>query len=215
MRPHNHIVQIGDPILRKSAKEVPKDMLNHPLVKETIKELKNVIDKYDAIGLSAPQIGIDLKITCVQMTKKQINSWDEETIKTRQMEPIKKRILINPSYKVTNEDLIIDREGCCSMHGFSAVVPRHKEITVKFLSEDGEIIVWRAKNWTARILQHEIEHLDGKLFIDKMATDTLMFNYWKSVNNRSGNFQISFGGMKPVYKFASFFVPKGIIKQEI
>ena len=128
------------------------------------------------------------------------------------MEQIKKRILINPSFNVTNEVLISEREGCCSMHGFSAMVPRHKEIAVRFLTEDGETILWRAKNWTARILQHEIEHLDGKLYIDKMVNDTLMFNYWKSVNQRSGQFALSFGGMKPVSKFFSLFIPKKIIQ---
>ena len=69
MYPHSHIVQIGDPILRKKSFEVPKDMINTPFVQDTIKELKTVIDKYDTVGLSAPQIGIDLRISCVQMTK--------------------------------------------------------------------------------------------------------------------------------------------------
>ena len=128
------------------------------------------------------------------------------------MEHIKKRIIINPTFNVTNEALISEREGCGSIHGFSAVVPRHKEIAVKFLTEDGEIILWRAKNWTARILQHEIDHLDGVLYIDKMVNNTLMFNYWKSVNERSGQFSLSFGGMKPVSKFFSFFIPKIITK---
>ena len=81
------------------------------------------------------------------------------------MEPISKRILINPSFKVSDDTMIKEREGCCSMHGFSAIVPRSKEIVVSFLSEDGKQIVWRAKDWTARILQHEIEHLEGKVFI--------------------------------------------------
>ena len=62
-------MQIGDPILRKQCFEVPKDMINTSFVQDTISELKNVIDKYDAVGLSAPQIGIDLRISCVQMTK--------------------------------------------------------------------------------------------------------------------------------------------------
>ena len=67
--PHSHIVQIGDPILRTSAKDVIKDKIDTPLVQNTIKELKAVIDSYDSVGLSAPQIGIDLRITCIQMTK--------------------------------------------------------------------------------------------------------------------------------------------------
>ena len=67
--PHSHIVQIGDPILRTPARAVVKEQIDTPLVQNTIKELKAVIDSYDAVGLSAPQIGIDLRITCIQMTK--------------------------------------------------------------------------------------------------------------------------------------------------
>ena len=50
-------------------------------------------------------------------------------------------------------------------------------------------------------IQHEIDHLEGKMFIDRMLTDTLMFNYWESVNARSGQFYLGFGGMKPINNF--------------
>ena len=140
--------------------------------------------------------------------KKQISLWGAKIAQDRGMEPISKRILINPSFKVSDDTIIKEREGCCSMHGFSAIVPRSKEIVVSFISEDGKQVVWRAKDWTARVLQHEIEHLEGKVFIDKMENDTLMFNYWQSVNARSGQFYLGFGGMKPVNKFFAFFLPK-------
>ena len=64
------------------------------------KTLKYVINKYDAVGLSAPQVGVPLKIICVQMTRKQLDAWDPQTVKDRGMEAFKQRILINPESKV-------------------------------------------------------------------------------------------------------------------
>ena len=134
-------------------------------------------------------------------------------IKKLGIESFPQRILINPTLKIVDESTISFREGCCSMHGFSAIVPRYKEILVTYQNEKGEKIAWRAKNWTARILQHEIDHLYGKIFLDNMVKASLEFNYWKQVNDRNGDFKLSFQGMTKMAKFNRYFW-KGLIPKQ-
>ena len=96
------------------------------------------------------------------------------------------------------------------MHGYSALVPRYRKVEVSALDHEGEIVKWTASGWSARIAQHEAEHLQGKMFIDRASLDSLSFDYWKIVNNRQGNFRLPFDGIKPgVSKFmAGFFRQK-------
>ena len=96
------------------------------------------------------------------------------------------------------------------MHGFSALVPRYQKVEISGLNVEGESVQWRPRGWSARIAQHEFDHLQGKMFIDGASLETLSFDYWKNVNNRQGNFRLSFSGIKPgVNKFlAGFFKQK-------
>merc|ERR1719270_604066 len=144
------------------------------------------IDNYDAVGLAAPQIGIDLKIACVQVTPSQVRQQDYENIKKFGIEAVTKTVLINPTYKVIDDEKILMKEGCLSVHVCEALVPRFKEIIVNFFDKNGNQKSWQAKNWTGRILQHEISHLNGKLFVDEMVPNTLMFYYYLCQNAQYG-----------------------------
>ena len=210
---HSHIVQIGDPILRLPTQTVEKSAIKSESIQQTIRTLKEVIKKYDAVGLSAPQIGVPLKIICVQMTRKQLDVWDPQTIKDRGMEAFRQKILINPESKVVNFEIELHREGCCSVNGFSGRVPRPKEIVVKALTEEGEEVNFSAKNWTARIIQHEIDHLNGHLFTDTAVPESLMFEYWETVNNRKGQFSLTYAGLETLKKWKLLFFPSFLFKQ--
>ena len=210
---HSHIVQIGDPVLRQPCHEVDKSLIKSESVQETIKSLKNALKKYDAVGVSAPQVGVPLRICCVHMTSKQLSVWDPDTVKTRGMEAFKQQILINPEFRVTDDTVQLYREGCTSINGFSGIVPRPKEISVKALTEEGEEVNFRVKNWTARIIQHEIDHTNGILFTDKIVPDSLMFEYWETVNNRQGQFRLTYSGIEGLNKWKLLFFPKFLFKQ--
>ena len=119
------------------------------------------------------------------------------------MEPVPKRILINPNYEVVNKEEIVMNEGCLSVHACEAKVPRYKEIIAKFLNENGEEITWHAKDWTARIIQHEISHLNGKLFVDEMVPNTLKFYYWLCSDRNYKQFD---------KKYVESVVPKSFLK---
>ena len=78
------------------------------------------------------------------------------------------------------------------------------------LDENGDNVEWSPAGWSARIVQHEFDHLQGKMFIDRAKPETLAFEYWKLVNNRQGDFKLSFDGIKagPKKFMTSFFHQK-------
>ena len=170
--------------------------------------------RYEGLGLAAPQIGVPLRILCVQHTKEQMSYTSERFNTERGYELIPQRILINPTLTILDQESVTYRESCISIHGYSALVPRSKSILVKAYNENGEFFEWALKDWPARILQHEIDHLNGELFIDKMVSESFSFDYWRAVNNRNGNFSLSYGGMESYKNLISkIFYPKWLSRR--
>jgi peptide deformylase len=162
--PFDHIVQIGDPVLRAKTQEVNLDRLASPQIKFLLRTLKKSLDNYDAVGVSAPQLGVPLKIFAVQITERQISGWSPEIIRQRGLVPIPCRFFINPQLKIVNSELVPDREGCCSVYGYSGLVSRAREVEVRAFDENGQPVTWLVKDWTARVVQHEMDHLKGSFF---------------------------------------------------
>ena len=102
---------------------------------------------------------------------------------------------------------IVRKEGCTSVNGYEADVSRHKCVHVTGYDENGKSVSWEAKNWNARMVQHEMDHLDGILFTDKMySPESLSFKYWKTVNAKNGEFRLHFGGL-PGWKQYYYVLP--------
>lgn len=139
------IVKEGDPVLREIAKEVPE------ITPNVIRLLDNMADTmYDAngVGLAAPQIGISKRIIVVDVGEGIIE-------------------LINPEI-IAEEGTEIDAEGCLSVPGAQGEVMRSAKVTVRGLNRDGKTVKVTGSGLLARALQHEIDHLNGILFIDKV-----------------------------------------------
>ena len=90
------------------------------------------------------------------------------------------KVLINPKIEIIDPTVVSFKEGCLSIHRFSGVVPRAKQIKVEALNIDGENINFLAHGWTARIIQHEVDHLHGNLFVDSMLYKSLMNEEWRN-----------------------------------
>lgn len=88
-------------------------------------------------------------------------------------------------------------EACESIKGISAWVPRFRGVRVKGFEYDGSPTEWETTGWAARIVQHEMDHLDGKIFTDIMNCKTLQVDYWQTINARRGNFRLPYKPMKP------------------
>ncbi|KAF9802670.1 hypothetical protein SFRURICE_011681 [Spodoptera frugiperda] len=190
--PFEHVVQIGDPTLRKVSEPVPIDKIKTTEIQTIIKKLEYVISKYGSLGMSAPQIGVNLRIFAMRHTVKQIASVPGDLARLRGMEEIPFTVYINPKLKVVDYTKIIHSEGCESVQGYLADVPRYKAVQVTGLNAEGVERSQVYKDWSARIAQHEMDHLDGKIYTDIMDRKTLTCSCWEEVNLSKGKLVIPF-----------------------
>ncbi|CAD6995548.1 unnamed protein product [Ceratitis capitata] len=102
------------------------------------------------------------------------------------------KVLLNPSMSVTNYQKHKHPEGCMSVRGYSAEVERYDSVSLKGTNLDGIEVNLELSGWNARIAQHEMDHLDGKLYIDIMDRSTFMCTCWEAVNSKSGRVEIPF-----------------------
>ena len=114
---------------------------------------------YDAYGLSAPQVGVPWQIFIAEVTAKQVRLAGPTMRKEGELEVVPLKVFINPTIKVINQEIVQNNEGCVSISCFEAEVPRYKEVLITGLNASGEKHEWKAKNWAARIAQHEMDHL--------------------------------------------------------
>ncbi len=155
-------LEIGNPILRSKAKKVSLKFLKTTKAKELIKEMIYTMRKTGGVGIAAPQINHPIQIVAMEMrfTK------DRPNIKPKG--PI---VVVNPKITHFSKEKITGWEGCLSIMAIRAQVPRSKSITVSYVNEKGEKIIENADGLWARIFQHEIDHLNGIIYIDRV-TDT-------------------------------------------
>jgi peptide deformylase len=141
---------------------------------------------YDApgVGLAAPQVGLPLQLAVIEDKPEYTKDTRPEMLKERERKPVPFQVIINPKISLGEDDAAEFFEGCLSLAGFTAVVRRARRVTVDCLDHKGKPQTIRASGWYARILQHEIDHLEGALYIDRMHPRTFMsvenFNrFWK------------------------------------
>lgn len=139
------IVKIGDERLRKVSEEIHN--IDESILK-LIKNMKDTLKKSKGVGLAAPQVGINKRLILVKPEKEVY-------------------VLINPVFTINGKETACDSEGCLSVPGEFINVKRFKEIDVEFLGEDGDSYKVKAKDFFARIIQHETDHLNGILIVDK------------------------------------------------
>jgi peptide deformylase len=127
------------------------------------KELQRLIDDMfetmqaaPGVGLAAPQIGESLRVVVVEYT-------DDEGENAKP----KKYVLVNPEFVHKSEETVTDVEACLSVPGLAGEVERHEAVTIRAKNRFGKPIRLKASGWLARIFQHEIDHLDGVLYIDR------------------------------------------------
>ena len=158
------IVVIEQPVLRRKAKKIIKLTAEHrKLIEDMIETMRDA----PGVGLAAPQVGISERLIVVEWGGEPENEDDP---------PKKKKlfVVINPEIVRASDEMVQGTEGCLSVPGWVGDVMRHEAVTVRGLNRNGEKIKIEAEGWLARIFQHEIDHLDGVLYIDKLVSqDTL------------------------------------------
>lgn len=166
------IVKAGDPVLHETAREVPGGEIGSERVQKIIDDMVKVMRAAPGVGLAAPQIGIPLKIIVLEDTKEYISYAPKKEIEAQDRRAFDLLVIVNPKLKKKSDKTALFFEGCLSVDGFRAVVERSLEVEVTGLDRKGKPIKVDACGWKARILQHECDHLDGTLYVDKMVSRT-------------------------------------------
>ncbi|PKI32281.1 hypothetical protein CRG98_047328 [Punica granatum] len=131
-----------------------------------------VMRRAPGVGLAAPQIGLPLRIIVLEDTREYISYAPKEEIKAQDRRSFELLVILNPKLKKKSNRTALFFEGCLSVDGYRAVVERYLDVEVSGLDRDGKPIKVDATGWQARILQHECDHLDGTLYVDKMVPRT-------------------------------------------
>jgi len=167
------ISQIGDPVLRVKAAEVDTRDIGTAEFARLVQAMKDTM-RNAGVGLAAPQIGTPLQVAVMEDPEEFSAKIPEAVRLEKEREPFDLRVLINPVVREVGTETRDFFEGCLSIKGYTALVRRHREVSVSYLDEDGVAQTWQPRGWAARIVQHEYDHLQGVLFTDRMFARSFM-----------------------------------------
>jgi peptide deformylase len=165
------VARMGHPVLRQRARPLERSDLRNPLVQKLIDDMIDTMHEYHGVGLAAPQVHEAVRVF-VALLDEEPNADSVATV------------LVNPEIVPEGNGREEGWEGCLSIPDIRGKVPRFTDVTVKALNRDGRSIELRLSQFAARVAQHEADHLDGVLFLDRMTSnDTLTFldeysRYW-------------------------------------
>jgi peptide deformylase len=161
---HRTIVRLGNPVLRERALEVPADRFGTRFLRDLGRDLVRTMFEDSGVGLAAPQIGVSVRVFAYFVPGE--GDHDE----------VPPRVLVNPTLTLLGEATEAGWEGCLSVPGLRGVVKRHPVVNVSAFDTDGTQLSFQAEGFHARVIQHENDHLDGVVFLDRMmGMDSLMF----------------------------------------
>jgi len=166
------IVQAGDPVLRKKGRKLTTDEIRSAQIQQLIELMKTTMREAPGVGLAAPQVGVSIQLAVIEDPEKYLDHVSEDQLDATQRSVVPFHVIINPKLTLLGKAKATFFEGCLSVEGFQAIVDRSLDVRVDCLNERGEEITIKAHGWYARILQHEIDHLNGTLYIDRMKTRT-------------------------------------------
>lgn len=161
------ISRMGNPVLREQAQSISKEYLFSDGFRQLLVDLKDSMDHYGGIGIAAPQIGVSLQVAIIELVG--FNRYGEEV-------NLPLTTFVNPTLTSLDETLQGFWEGCLSVPGMRGYVERPKKVRVNYWNEKGEPQELVAEGFLATVLQHELDHLFGVLYVDRIK-DTKLFSY--------------------------------------
>ena len=179
------IVQVGDPVLRRRARPLAEEEIGTPFVQELIASMRLTMYEAPGVGLAAPQVGESLQVVVVEDEGDHLEVMSPSRRAELRRRPLPFTALVNPTLEPVGDETDEFFEGCLSVEGYSALVRRHRAVRVRALDPAGHPITLELEGWPARILQHELDHLAGVLYIDRMDPRTFTTNenlgrWWKA-----------------------------------
>jgi peptide deformylase len=168
------IVQCGDPVLRRAAAPVDPADLGTARLRRLIEQMRATMEAAPGVGLAAPQVGVSLQLAVLQDGPERWDRLDSDELAARERHPLPFTVLVNPAVTpVDGDGLASFYEGCLSVPGLAAVVARYRAVRVRALNEHGEPVDQVYSGWPARIVQHEADHLAGRLYLDRAEARSL------------------------------------------
>ncbi len=163
------VIRMGNPILREKAEAVSMEELKSPAFKTLIDDMFESMEAHQGIGLAAPQIGVSKQLAIIGIPED--NPRYPDAPETEQY------IIINPKIKVLDTKLQGFWEGCLSVPGLRGYVERSRKLQIDFTTLEGKSERLVVEGFVATVFQHELDHLEGKLYIDRIKdTRKLVFN---------------------------------------
>ncbi len=152
------VARLGNPVLRRVAVPIPPDRIMSPEVQLLIQDMLDTVLEYDGVGLAAPQVHQSVRLVLLSLDPEEgFEAW------------------INPVLTPTTDEEMITTEGCLSVPGLRGDVSRPSAVRVEAYNHQGEHFVRHLDGFPAVVAQHECDHLDGALYVDKVDTQTLSF----------------------------------------
>jgi peptide deformylase len=161
------ILKLGDPRLRQTAEEVDLKRISKRNFRSLLQDMYDTMDANNGVGLAAPQIGISLRFFVKGF---------EETDRYPDQAGVEREVIINPTIEFLTEDVTDFWEGCLSVPGMQGLVRRPNHIKVQYWNEEGREIKKELKGFEAIVFQHEFDHLDGILYVDRLV-DSKQFGF--------------------------------------
>ncbi len=168
------IRQVGERCLRAPARPLAAEELRRAEIQALIAMMRETMRDAPGVGLAAPQVGVSLQIAVIEDRPEYQRDVTPRQRAERGREPVPFHVLVNPTLTVIDPTLCHFFEGCLSVAGYTAVTPRAAAVRVRALDDNGAPVDIEARGWYARILQHEIAHLNGRLYLDTMLPATFM-----------------------------------------
>jgi peptide deformylase len=169
------IVECGDPILRRPADPIDPADLASDEMQHLIGQMRATMEAAPGVGLAAPQVGRSIQLAVLADGPERWGQLTEEERSARQRSALAFTVLVNPVAHPIDEgaDRVSFFEGCLSVPGLMGVVARHRAVRVEALDADSHPVDRVFSGWAARIVQHEVDHLLGRLYLDRVETRSL------------------------------------------
>lgn len=167
------LVHVGDPVLRAGTREVTREELASDEVQRLIDDLVDTMRAANGAGIAAPQVGSDRRIAIAEVTPETANR------RYPYKPAIPLTVLVNPRLRPIGDEVVAINEGCLSVPDLRGVLERHVTIEATWWDRDGTEHVEVRRGLTAGTFQHEVDHLDGYLFLDRVA-DPTTFTTWEN-----------------------------------
>ena len=166
------IVSVGEAVLRQRTRPLTVAEIRSSEIQQLIQHMRETMNDAPGVGLAAPQVGFPLQLAIIEDKQEYFANLTAEQIAERERQPIPFHVIINPVLHQQWPADVEFFEGCLSLPGYTAIVPRSRQVRVECLDERGSPRIVEASGWYARILQHEIDHLHGTLYFDRMDSRT-------------------------------------------